>query len=504
MPIINSILSWFLTKRKYQIDFFKRYPVEVQNDTLVKLIKHGRDTAFGKDHSFHSIENYQQFASQVPIRDYPAIKPYIDRSIRGETDVLWPGEVKWFAKSSGTTGDKSKFIPVTRDNIEDCHFQGGKDTLIFYMSNYPDTELLSGKSLAIGGSYQASDINSETNFGDVSAVLLQNLPLYAHWIRTPDLSIALMNEWEEKLQKMAEATIHENVTSLAGVPSWTLVLLKKILEQTGKSTIAEVWPNLEVFMHGGVSFTPYRNQFKSIIGSSKVKYMETYNASEGFFGIQDDPDDSNMLLMLDYGVFFEFIPFEDIDSGNPKALTLSEVEIGRNYAMVISTTGGLWRYLIGDTIRFSSLQPVKFKITGRTRHFINAFGEELIIDNAEFALRKACQGTGAEISDYTAAPVFMADGEKARHQWLIEFSRPPENMGFFIELLDNALKSANSDYEAKRYKNLALHAPEVISLKTGTFYEWLKMKGRLGGQHKVPRLSNDRKIVDEILQMNRL
>ena len=356
----------------------------------------------------------------------------------------------------------------------------------------------------MGGSHQVSDVNSETFFGDVSAVLLQNLPAYAHWIRTPDLAVALMNEWEEKLHKIAEITCRERVTSLAGVPSWTLVLLKKILEKTGKSTIAEVWPNLEVFMHGGVSFTPYRSQFQSIIGSDRVKYMETYNASEGFFGIQDDPEDSNMLLMLDYGVFYEFIPVDELESGNPRALTLAEVETDRNYAMIISTTGGLWRYMIGDTIRFSSLQPVKFKITGRTRHFINAFGEEIIIDNAEYALRKACSGTNAEITEYTAAPVFMGEGEKARHQWLIEFSRQPDNPDFFIELLDNALKSVNSDYEAKRYKNLALHPPEVISMECGTFYRWLKMKGRLGGQNKVPRLSNDRKIVEEIMQMKGL
>ncbi|MFA6126574.1 MAG: GH3 auxin-responsive promoter family protein [Bacteroidales bacterium] len=502
MPVINSIISWFVTKRKYEIDFFKKYPVEVQNDTFKQLIKQGRNTVFGKDHNFQNIETYSDFTAQVPVRDYPAIKPYIDRAMLCEPDVLWPGETKWFAKSSGTTGDKSKFIPVTRDNIEECHFQGGKDTLIFYFANYPDNELLSGKSLAIGGSHQVSDLNSEVYFGDVSAVLLQNLPIYAHWIRTPELSVALMNEWEEKLQKMADITCRENVTSLAGVPSWTLVLLKKILEKTGKTKIIDVWPNLEVFMHGGVSFTPYRNQFQTIIGSDKVKYMETYNASEGFFGIQDDPDDSNMLLMLDYGVFYEFIAVEDLESENPKALTLADVETGRNYAMVISTSGGLWRYLIGDTIRFSSLIPVKFKITGRTRHFINAFGEELIIDNAEFALRKACLGTNAEITEYTAAPVFMAEGEKARHQWLIEFSRPPENPGFFVELLDNALKSVNSDYEAKRYKNLALHPPELLMMKTGTFYEWLKMKGHLGGQHKIPRLSNDRAIVDEILKID--
>jgi hypothetical protein len=502
MPILNSIISWFVTKRKYQIDFFKRYPIEVQNDMLTKLLKQGRNTLFGREHGFASIENYRQFAAQVPVRDYPGLKPYIDRSMRGEPDILWPGETRWFAKSSGTTGDKSKFIPVTRDNIEDCHFQGGKDTLIFYLDNHPDSSIFSGKNLAIGGSHQVSDFNSEVYFGDVSAVLLQNLPAYAHWLRTPDLSIALMNEWEEKLERMSEATCNENVTSLAGVPSWTLILLHKVLEKTGKQTIAEVWPNLEVFIHGGVSFTPYRNQFQSIMGSSRIRYMETYNASEGFFGIQDDPENPDMLLMLDYGVFYEFIPVEDIDSANPKALTLSEVETGRNYAMLISTTGGLWRYLIGDTVMFSSLLPVKFRITGRTRHFINAFGEELIIDNAESALRKACLATNSEITDYTAAPVFMGEGEKARHQWLIEFSRPPDNPDFFTEVLDNALKSVNSDYEAKRYKNLALHAPEVIRMKTGAFYDWLKLKGRLGGQYKVPRLSNDRTIVEEILRMN--
>ncbi len=504
MPLLNSILSWFVTKRKYQIDFFREYPAEVQNDVFLRLVREGRNTVFGEEHRFDLIDSYALFADSVPVREYPDIKPWIDRAMLGEPDVLWPGEVKWFAKSSGTTGDKSKFIPVTRDNIEECHFQGGKDSILFYLVNNPETELLSGKSLTIGGSHQVSDLNSETNFGDVSAILLQNMPFYFHWIRTPDLTVALMNEWEEKLNRMAEITCQENVTSLAGVPSWTLVLLRKILEKTGKRTISEVWPNLEVFFHGGVSFTPYRSQFQSIIGSDRVRYMETYNASEGFFGIQDDPANPDMLLMLDYGVFFEFIPFEELGSDHPKTLTLADVETGKNYAMVISTSGGLWRYLIGDTVMFSSLRPVKFRITGRTRHFINAFGEEVIVDNAEAALRKACQATQAEITDYTAAPVFMADGEKARHQWLIEFSRAPENPDFFTELLDNALKAINSDYEAKRYKNLALHTPEVVILPKGTFHEWLKLKGKLGGQHKVPRLSNDRAIADEILRISRL
>ncbi|MFH0761979.1 MAG: GH3 auxin-responsive promoter family protein [Bacteroidota bacterium] len=502
MPILNSIISWFVTKRKYQIDFFRQYPVEVQDDTLKKLLRQAGNTVFGREHGFSSIASHADFASHVPVRDYPGLKPYIDLAMTGKPDVLWPGEVKWFAKSSGTTGDKSKYIPVTKDNLEECHFRGGKDTLAIWMGNNPDSGIFLGKSLVVGGSLQVSDMNSEAYFGDLSAVLLQNMPAIAHWLRTPDLSIALMDEWEEKLEKMAEHTIRENVTSLAGVPSWTLILLKKVLERTGKDNIADVWPGLEVFMHGGVNFTPYRDQYKSIIRSDSMKYMETYNASEGFFGIQDDPDSNDMLLMLDYDVYFEFIPAEEIGTGNEKALTLRDIEPNRNYAMVISTSGGLWRYLIGDTIRFSSLKPVKFRITGRTKHFINAFGEELIIDNAEFALSKACQGTGAAITDYTAAPVYMSEGSIARHQWLIEFSTPPENLGFFTELLDNGLKAANSDYEAKRYKNIALLAPEVVVLRNGIFYDWLKLKGKLGAQHKVPRLSNDRTIVNEVLEIN--
>lgn len=502
MPIINSIISWFITKRKYQIDFFRRYPVEVQNDTFRKLISLGQKTAFGRDHNLESVSSYSEFKESIPVRDYTAIKPYIERALYGESDVLWPGEVKWFAKSSGTTSDKSKFIPVTRNFLESCHFQGGKDTLILHLTNYPDSEIFLGKSLVVGGSLQISDYNPESYFGDLSAVLLQNLPAFAHWIRTPDLSIALMSEWEEKIVKMAESTSRENVTSLAGVPSWMLVLLKKVLELSGKTNILQVWPNLELFMHGGVSFIPYADQFRKIIPGNRMRYMETYNASEGFFGIQDDPDTDDMLLMLDYDVFYEFIPVDQLDSDDPKAVTLDGVEKDRNYAMVITTSGGLWRYLIGDTVRFTSKAPPRIKISGRTKHFINAFGEELIIDNAESALRKACIGTHAEITDYTAAPVFMGSNQGARHQWLIEFEKEPENIGFFTELLDNGLKAANSDYEAKRYKDIALQRPEVITLRKGTFYAWLKEKGKLGGQHKVPRLSNDRSIAEDILRLN--
>jgi hypothetical protein len=502
MPIINSIISWFITKRKYQIDFFRQYPVEVQNDVFNKLIGQGRKTAFGRDHRFESVQSYREFSDNIPVRDYTDIKPYIERALYGEPDVLWPGEVKWFAKSSGTTGDKSKFIPVTRNYLENCHFQGGKDTLILHLTNYPDSEIFLGKSLVVGGSLQISDYNPESYFGDLSAVLLQNLPAFAHWIRTPDLSIALMSEWEEKIVRMAESTSAENVTSLAGVPSWMLVLLKKVLEITGKNDIHQVWPNLELFMHGGVSFIPYRDQFKKIISGNRMRYMETYNASEGFFGIQDNPDTDDMLMMLDYDVFYEFIPVDQVGSDNPKVVTLEGIEKDVNYAMVITTSCGLWRYLIGDTVRFTSKFPPRIKISGRTKHFINAFGEELIIDNADSALRKACLGAHVEISDYTAAPVFMEANSGARHQWLIEFEKEPENLGFFTELLDNGLKAVNSDYEAKRYKDIALQKPEVIALRKGTFYAWLKEKGKLGGQHKVPRLSNDRSIADEILRLN--
>ena len=502
MPLINSLVSWFITKRIYQIEFFKRYPVEVQNDILDSLIREAQDTAFGRDHHFNTIRSYKDFKDRVPVREYPAIRPYIDRAFKGESDVLWPGDVKWFAKSSGTTSEKSKFIPVTRNYMQDCHFQGGKDTLTLYFNNNPDSSLLMGKSLVVGGSHQISEYQSEVFFGDLSAVMLQNLPAYAHWVRTPELSIALMDDWEKKLIRMAESTSKVNVTSLAGVPSWTLVLLRKILEHTGKSDISDVWPNLEVFMHGGVSFTPYREQYHNIIRSNRMRYMETYNASEGFFGIQDDPQRNDMLLMLDYDIFYEFIPLEEIGSDNPSVLGLQDVETDRNYALVISTSAGLWRYLIGDTILFTSLNPPRIRISGRTRHFINAFGEELIINNAETGLQKACQATDAVITEYTAAPVFMNGNQEAKHQWLIEFSQKPNDLATFTDTLDDTLKSVNSDYEAKRFKDIALKKPEVVFVKEGIFYEWLKQKGKLGGQHKVPRLSNDRAIAEDIIRLN--
>lgn len=503
MPIINSILSWFITKRQYQIDFFRKFPVEVQNETLAKLLKFGTDTAFGEEHGFSSINSYTDFKNQVPVRDYDSFKVYIEKAMSGEDNVLFPGEVRWFAKSSGTTSEKSKFIPITRENMEECHFRGGKDAIVLYLGNNPESKLFKGKSLVIGGSHQISNYNSDSYFGDLSAVLLQNMPFWGHILRTPDLSIALMDEWEEKIEKMADATIKESVSNIAGVPSWTLVLMNRIMEKTGVNNIHEVWPKLELFMHGGVSFDPYKQQFKKIFPASSMKYMETYNASEGFFGLQDDPATDDMLLMLDYGVYYEFIPMEYWDSDDPKVLPIEDVEMGENYAIVISTSAGLWRYKIGDTVKFTSLKPYKIKITGRTKHFINAFGEEVIIDNADKALRKACQITGAEVAEYTAAPVFMKDGNSGKHQWLIEFSTPPDSLEYFTEILDNTLKANNSDYEAKRYKDIALHRPDVITVRNGIFYQWLKANNKLGGQHKVPRLSNNRKIIEEILEINK-
>jgi len=503
MPLksINSIFSWFIKKRLHQIELFKKYPVEVQQELLQKLVDTAKDTVWGKNNDYHEIESYKHYQERVPLQDYEDVKPYVTRLKAGEQNLLWPTETKWFAKSSGTTSDKSKFIPVTKEALEECHYKGGKDLLSLYYHNNPGAQLYKGKHLVVGGSAQVNNLNDDSYFGDLSAIILNNLPFWVELRRTPKKKIALMDQWEEKIEKMANATIHEDVSILAGVPSWTLVLLKRILEITGKDSIMEVWPNLELFMHGGVNFEPYREQFKKVIKNPKMNYVETYNASEGFFGIQDTPEKNELLLMLDYGIFYEFIPMDEYKGKKSKAIPLENVELGKNYAVVISTNGGLWRYLVGDTVEFTSLTPYRFRVTGRTKQFINAFGEEVIVDNAEKALTKACERTGAEIIDYTAGPIYMADKSQGGHEWLIEFSKPPKDIDFFSEVLDNALKSLNSDYEAKRSNNLSLKSPKVISVPFGTFYDWLKLKGKLGGQHKVPRLSNDRKFLDAINQI---
>ena len=502
MQFINSLVTWLNFKRLYQIDLFKKFPFDVQRESLIKLVDKAKNTEYGKQYDFGSIKSIEDFQKRVPVQNYDGLKPYIERLLKGEQNILWPSEIRWFAKSSGTTSDKSKFIPVSSEALEDCHFRGGKDILALNTTNYPETGIFSGKGLTLGGSHQINKINNQSFFGDLSAILIENLPFWANFIKTPSQEIALLSEWEEKLEKISEATIKENVTSIAGVPSWTLVLIKYILEKTGKDNLLEVWPGLELFNHGGVSFEPYREQFKKLIPSEKMNYMETYNASEGFFAIQDYPTRKDMLLMLDYGIFYEFIPMDELEKEHPKALHIGEVEQDKNYAVVISTNGGLWRYLIGDTIMFTSLYPHKIKISGRTKHFINAFGEEIIIENAEKALQEACENTGALIKDYTAAPIFMKDDQKGGHQWLIEFEKEPENPAQFNEILDLALQKVNSDYEAKRYKDITLDKPVLTIAKKNLFYTWLKSKGKVGGQNKVPRLANNRKYMDELTALN--
>lgn len=483
-----------------QIEHFMNNPLEVQNEWLLRLLDQAKDAEWGKKYGYADIKNLETFKERVPIQEYDDIKPYIIRLRQGETNLLWPSEIKWFAKSSGTTSDKSKFIPVSREALDECHMKGGKDMLAIYCNNYPDTKIFTGKGLVMGGSHKVSEFNSRSYYGDLSAILLQNFPFWAEMVRTPALSIALMDKWETKLETMANATIHEDVTNISGVPSWNLMLLRRILEITGKENILQVWPNLELFVHGGVSFVPYREQFQKIIPSSQMHYMETYNASEGFFGIQDQKNSEEMLLMLDYGVYYEFMPFDELGNPQGRTLSLEEVKTGENYAIIITTNAGLWRYMIGDTVTFTSLEPYRIKITGRTRSFINAFGEEVIIDNAEKALAYACQATGAIVSDYTAAPVFLGENESAAHQWLIEFEVPPFDMDKFTELLDEKLKEVNSDYEAKRSSDILLKRPRISILPAKTFFNWLKQKGKIGGQNKVPRLANDRRYVDEIIK----
>jgi hypothetical protein len=490
-----------MKKRMHQIELFIKYPYDVQDEWFQTLISSAKNTEWGKKYGYESIIYQDQFKERVPLQTYDTLKPYIEKMLNGEHNILWPSEIKWYAKSSGTTNDRSKFIPVSEEAMEECHFKGGKDLLSLYCNNCPDTKIFDGKCLVLGGSHQINQLNADSSFGDLSAVLIKNLPFWAEFYRTPDMSITLMDNFEEKIEKMARATIDVNVTNISGVPTWNIVLAKRILEITGKDNLLEVWPNLEFYFHGAVNFKPYREQFKKLIPSENMYYLETYNASEGFFGIQDQPNSEEMLLMLDYGIYYEFLPMEDINKENPKTLRLDEVELNKNYALIISTNAGLWRYMIGDTIKFTSLTPHRIQITGRTKHFINAFGEELIIDNAEKGLSKACQETGAIIRDYTACPIYFQGNEAGGHEWIIEFEKKPDNLERFTDVMDQTLREVNSDYDAKRFKDMALSRPLVHLAPDGTFYEWMKSRGKLGGQHKVPRLANDRGYVEEILKM---
>lgn len=501
MSLTSIVGKVFLPRQKSLEQHFTHADM-LQDRVLSYLISKGKNTEYGRKHLFGVMKDYTGFSANIPVNSYEELKDDIDRMRHGEENVLWPGLVKWYAKSSGTTNDKSKFIPVSHEGLQNIHYQGGKDVVAFYLSNNPRSRIFDGRSLILGGSHSSNYNVSGSLVGDLSAILIENINAMANLVRVPKKQTALLSDFEVKRDRIARETLNKNVTNISGVPSWMLSVLVRVLELSGKKHINEVWPNLEVFFHGGIAFTPYRKQYEQIIASPGMHYMETYNASEGFFGIQNDPDDPSMLLMLDYGVFYEFMPMDEFGADNPTVVPLSGVEVGRNYAMIISTSCGLWRYLIGDTVKFTSVRPYKFVITGRTKYFINAFGEELIMDNAEKGLQYACEQTGAQVSEYTAAPVYMDANAKCRHQWLIEFSCRPDSLQHFAEVLDGRLQQLNSDYEAKRYHDITLQHLEIIEARTGLFNDWLKNKGKLGGQHKVPRLSNSRKNIDELLELN--
>lgn len=498
MKLLSPAISQLARMRMWRIESWMQHPTAAQREVLQDLVTSAQYTEFGRKHQFDQLFNIRDFKQQVPVHEYNDIKPWIERMMEGEENLLWHTPVAWYAKSSGTTADKSKFIPVSEESLQDGHYKAAKDVLTLYYHNFPASELLTGKGLVIGGSHRVNKLNEDIQFGDLSAVLMQNSPIWSHWIRTPELSIALMDEWESKLEKLAESTIHDNVTSISGVPTWTIVLFRRILEITGKTCITEVWPNLELYLHGGVSFVPYREQFARLIGKN-INYLEMYNASEGFFAAQDHPGEEGMLLFCDHGIFYEFMPLEEYGKPFPHTIGLQDVKTGVNYAPIITTNGGLWRYIIGDTVQFTNTNPYRIKVSGRIKHYINAFGEEVMVDNTDKAIAFACEQTGAIVKDYTAAPVFFGNESNGAHEWLIEFEKTPSSLNYFTEKLDEHLKALNSDYEAKRYKDIALRMPIVHAIKNESFSEWLRRKGKLGGQHKVPRLSNERKMLEEIL-----
>lgn len=500
MPLINSIIKAYLLKRLARINHAAENPHHVQKITLKYLIHLAKNTEWGREYNFQKIRTEKEYKKKVPIQTYDSLKPYIFRTFNGEQNILWPTHIKWFAKSSGTTEDRSKYIPVSRQSLRNCNYRAGKDILTMYVKNHPETEIFDGKCLLLSGSVQQNPDNPKAYAGDISGVLVKNLQFWIHHFRTPSRQVAMIPNWEEKIAKILAETRNQDVRYLSGVPSWMLVILNQMLQETGKSDLRDIWPNLELFIHGAVNFNPYREQFLQKIPHKDMYYFETYNASEGFFAMQDITHAEDMLLMTDYGIYFEFMPLEELGAEEPRTLTLREVEEGKNYAVVISTNAGLWRYLIGDTIKFTSLKPFRIQVTGRTKHFINAFGEELVVENAEKALAFACKETDALMTDYTAAPVYISDADAGSHEWLIEFEKLPEDIEKFTDILDEKLQELNSDYEAKRLGNLTLKRPIVRPLPLLTFYNWMKKRGQLGAQNKVPRLSNDRKYVDEIIR----
>ncbi|NNC82600.1 MAG: GH3 auxin-responsive promoter family protein [Flavobacteriales bacterium] len=500
MLAFSTIFGWLIKKRVHQIELFMKFPHEVQRDVLDQLTTQAQHTRFGKRYDFKNVSSVADFKRAVPLQTYDDIKKDVALMMEGEPDVLWPGETKWFAKSSGTTNDRSKLIPVSTDSLEDCHFKGGKDLLGLHVNNHPKSKIYNGKTLVLGGSSQMHEIREDSYTGDLSAIIIKNLPLWVEFRRIPGRDIALHDNWEEKMEKMALSSMNEDVTVISGVPSWTLVLINRILELKGTDNLLDVWPNLELYMHGGVSFEPYRSQYERIIPDKNMQYIQTYNASEGFFGIQDRPGVDDMLLMLDYGIFYEFIPLEEMDKEHPRSVGLDEVEKGKVYELVISTNGGLWRYRIGDTVEFTGVKPYRIKVAGRTKQHINVFGEELMIDNVERGLRIACEKCGAEVADYTVGPIFMENRKNGGHEWLIEFTQQPADINAFGLELDHALRTLNSDYDAKRTKDFNLRSPVIRVMPSGTFYDWMRSRGKLGGQHKVPRLSNTRVHIESILE----
>ena len=499
-PIINSIASWVLKQRIHQIELFLKYPNEVQDELLINLVRLSEDTIIGKQYDFESIRNYKTFTERVPVSTYEELEPLIERTRRGEQNVFWHEPIKWFAKSSGTTNAKSKFIPVSESALEDCHYKGSKDLLCMYLNNNENSEMFLGKSLRLGGSSQIYE-NNNSSFGDLSAILIENMPMWAEFSSTPSNKVSLMSEWESKLTAIINETKTENVTSFAGVPSWMLVLLNRILSESNNSNLMELWPNLEVYFHGGVNFEPYREQYQKILPNTNFKYYEIYNASEGFFAIQDLNYSNDLLLMLDYGIFYEFIPMDTFGTPNQKVIPLSEVELFKNYAIVITTNSGLWRYLIGDTVRFTSLNPFRIRVTGRTKHHINVFGEELMVENTDQAIAKTCSQLNCEVKDYTVAPIFMKNKEKGSHEWMVEFKKPPEDFALFEKVLDETLQTVNSDYEAKRYNSMTLNQLKLNVARENLFYDWLAANDKLGGQHKIPRLSNQRDYLEQLKNM---
>ncbi|GAB2771159.1 GH3 auxin-responsive promoter family protein [Salinimicrobium soli] len=503
MGIIDSIGNLVMKSRMQDLEHSVDHPHDTQQQVLHNLLETAKNTVFGKEHDFQNISNYEQFKQKVPLADYEDLLPYFNRLLKGEQNMLWPTPIKWFAKSSGTTGSKSKIVPVSTEGLEQCHYQGGRDMLALYIHNYPDAQLFSGKNLSIGGSQENNFDSSKNGFytANISAIVMKNLPFWAQFGRTPGLEVTMMNNWEEKIKKIAEITTQQNVTSLAGSPMWMLLLLQHIIKEQKIEYIQEIWPNLEVFFHGSVSFDPYRPLFESLDRDKSLRYLEIFNATEGFFALQDKKNDPSLLLMLNYGIYYEFIPEKEFYNENPTVLSLSEVEVGKNYSMVISTNSGLWRYKIGDTIKFTETRPYRFVISGRTKHCINVFGEDLFVEHAEKALSVACKKTGAVLRDFTAAPYFYARQKKGYHEWLIEFVESPKNGKEFLQILDTELGILNDDYAAKRKNDIAIDAPVVREMPSGTFYQWLKRKNKLGGQHKIPRLSNSREFVEELLDL---